>query len=71
MIKEYIDQCNLESKRILSMKKYDILSSKTKDELFHLYYSKCLCNAYMKCLKREEEPMVKCDKLVDEYMYRK
>ena len=53
------------------MKKYDILSSKTKDELFHLYYSKCLCNAYMKCLKREEEPMVKCDKLVDEYMYRK
>uniref|UniRef100_A0A6C0IB34 Uncharacterized protein n=1 Tax=viral metagenome TaxID=1070528 RepID=A0A6C0IB34_9ZZZZ len=68
MIKEYIDKCNMNAKQKLAGKQYDILSNSTKDELFYLYYSKCLCNAYIKCIKREEDPTNTCDKLVDEYM---
>ena len=68
MIKEYVDKCNIQAKQKLAGKQYDILSNGTKDELFYLYYSKCLCNAYMKCIKREKDPTNTCDKLIDEYI---
>ena len=67
-VSTYIDKCNIYANYKLSDKHYDILSNRTKNELFHLYYSKCLGNAYMKCLKREENPTNACDKLVDEYI---
>ena len=71
MTQEYIDHCRERAREIILRARYDILSTRTKDELFHLYYAKCLGDAYMKCLKREPDPLVQCDRLVDEYMGRR
>lgn len=55
----------------MSEKNYDILSTSTKNELYHLYYSRCLCNEYMVCLKQTPrnptEAIESCDKFVDAY----
>jgi hypothetical protein len=71
MIDEYLDNCRKQSRETVLRARYDILSNRTKDELFHLYYAKCLGDAYMKCLKREPDGVVQCDRLVDEYMGRR
>jgi hypothetical protein len=71
MIDEYLNNCRKESREIVLRARYDILSNRTKDELFHLYYAKCLGDAYMKCLKRTPDGVVQCDRLVDEYMGRR
>lgn len=70
-IQEYLHQCTIVAKKKMSEKNYDILSISTKNELYHLYYSRCLCNEYMACLKQTPknptEAIESCDKLVDAY----
>ena len=71
-IQEYVNMCNMVAKKKMSEKNYDILSTSTKKELYHLYYSRCLCNEYMACLKQTPrnptEAIESCDKLVDAYL---
>ena len=70
-IQEYVNMCNMVSNKKMSEKNYDILSISTKNELYHLYYSRCLCNEYMACLKQTPrnptEAIESCDNLVDAY----
>jgi len=71
MIEEYLDNCRKQTQHIVLRDRYDILSNRTKDELFQLYYAKCLGDAYMKCLKRSPDGVTQCDRLVDECMGRR
>jgi hypothetical protein len=67
-----VTKCNITAQKKMSEKNYDILSTSTKKELYHLYYSRCLCNEYMVCLKQTHrnptEAIESCDKLVEAYL---